>query len=280
MIRDRVFVLGAGRAGLALARALRASDIDVVGIHGRHAVSGAEPVTAGAIPASIASANIVLVAVRDAQLDDALLELAESSLAPGAVVLHASGSAEPGALDLLRRRGHPAGTFHPLIPLTDIAQATSRFAGARVGIDGDDAARAAGRRLAAAIGAHTLVIPPGAKARYHAAAVMASNFPAVLFWLGERLLEDVGIEPAAARGALRPLVLAAAENLQSQRPAEALTGPIARGDVATVHRHLDALGADGESLAVYRALARAAADLAQEGGTDPRALDEIRALLG
>lgn len=279
MTDARVFVLGAGRAGRGLARALRASGIDVVGVHGRHVAAEPEPVTAGVIPPAIGRANTVLVAVRDAQLEAALAELSESALAPGAVVLHASGSAEPRALEALRARGHPTGTFHPLVPLTDAAPARTIFEGARIGIDGDDVARATAEGLAAALGAHTLVIPPGAKARYHAAAVMASNFPAVLFWLGERMLEEVGIEPPAARAALRPLLLAAAENLQTHGPAEALTGPIARGDVATVRRHLDALHADGASLDVYRSLSRAAADLAADGGTDPVALAEIRALI-
>ena len=90
---DRVFILGAGRAGRGLARALRASGVTVLGLHGRTAEAGYPAVTAGAIPGALGEAGVVLVAVRDAQLESALRELLAAGLAPGAVVLHVSGSA-------------------------------------------------------------------------------------------------------------------------------------------------------------------------------------------
>lgn len=282
---ERVFVLGAGRAGLGLARALRASEagegraVEVVGVHGRRHPGGPDGVTVGPIPPAIERATVVLVTVRDAQIDDALRELAGAPLAAGAVVLHASGSAEPAALATVRARGHPAGTFHPLVPLADPARAAALLRGAWIGIDGDDRARACARTLAQALGAQTLEIPPGEKARYHAAAVIASNFPAVLLALGERVLADTGLPPEVAQRALHPLFQAAAENLRSQPGAQALTGPIVRGDVETIGRHLAALATDPEALAVYRALSIPALDLARQGGADAERLEEIRKLL-
>ncbi|MEP6689778.1 MAG: hypothetical protein ABJD07_01410, partial [Gemmatimonadaceae bacterium] len=164
---ERVFILGAGRAGQGLARALRASAVEVVGVHGRHALPGAEAVTAGLIPPPVSRATIVLVTVRDAQLGAALRELACSSFAPTCVVLHASGGASPPELDELRASGHPAGTFHPLVPFVDPSLATERLRSAWIGIDGDAPALRASRRLAAALGARTIEIPKGEKARYH-----------------------------------------------------------------------------------------------------------------
>ena len=91
-----VFVLGAGRAGRSLARALVVAGVDVVGLHGRHAdLAALPPVTAGPLPEALGAASIVLVTVRDAQLGDALRELAAAGLAAGAVVLHASGATDP-----------------------------------------------------------------------------------------------------------------------------------------------------------------------------------------
>ncbi|HET7564984.1 MAG TPA: hypothetical protein VFJ96_08320, partial [Gemmatimonadaceae bacterium] len=112
---ERIFVLGAGRAGLGLARALRASGADVVGVHGRHNAGGPDRITTGELPRGLQGADVVLIAVRDAQIDDAVRELDAAGLAPGTVVLHASGSAEPATLDELRARGFPCGTFHPLL---------------------------------------------------------------------------------------------------------------------------------------------------------------------
>lgn len=261
----RVFVLGAGRAGKGLARALVASGIDVAGLHGRRAEKdGAMPVSAGALPPSLADAGVVLVAVQDAALEAALAELlASSRLAPTAVVLHASGSAEAargGAA--LRAAGHAFGTFHPLVPLSDAERAPAMLRGAWVGIDGDLRARELSAVLAAALGARTLEIPAGAKPRYHAAAVFASNFPVVLAAIAARLMADAGVEAEGARGAVECLLALAAANVAGHDPAAALTGPVVRGDAVTVRRHLAALAGDDEARAAYVALSRAALGMA------------------
>lgn len=272
---DRVFVLGAGRAGRGLARALRVAGVNVVGLHGRERVDPADEISTGALPAAAAAATIVLVTVRDAQLDDVLRDLADALLQPGAVVLHASGSADPPALALLRQRGHPAGTFHPLVPLVDPTRAAATLRGAWVGVDGDAAAQACGRALAAQLGAQVLVIPPGRKAAYHAAAVLVSNFPPVLLALGERVLAEAGIDAATARSALLPLWLAAAENVRHAPVATALTGPVVRGDAVTVRANLDALRDDEVAQAAYRVLSAALLSVLGEDGRDEvrRALD-------
>ena len=274
---DRVFILGAGRAGQGLARALRASGVTVVGLHGRTAATGYPPITAGAIPRTLAEADAVLVAVRDAQLETALRELIAAGLKAGAVVLHVSGSAPDALLAPLRAAGHPSGTFHPLLPLSSAAEAPRLLHGAWIGVDGDPAARETASRLAGQIGARTLEIPAGGKARYHAAAVFASNFPIVLAEIAAGLLADAGVPRAEARDAVQGLLAAAALNLRGRAPAEALTGPIARGDVGTVEAHLAAL--TGDARAAYVTLARAAADLARDAGANPDALARIRRLL-
>jgi predicted short-subunit dehydrogenase-like oxidoreductase (DUF2520 family) len=256
---DRIFVMGAGRAGLGLARALRASGVEVVGLHGRAGGGGAalasaeDRVSTGSIPRdALRRATVVLVTVRDAQMDDALREVASAAPNEGTIILHASGSAEPGA---------------------------AMLSGSWIGIDGDPPARERGAALAARLGAHVLSIPPGEKSRYHAAAVVASNFPAVLLSIGERLLAATGVPEHVAGHALRPLFHAAAENLRGRTAAEALTGPIVRGDVETVRRHLVALAGDPDALGVYVALSRAAIPVALAAGADGGRLEEIEELL-
>ena len=268
---ERVFILGAGRAGQGLARALRASGVEIVGLHGTKA-SPAQQITAGVIPGSIGGASVVLVAVRDAQLDAALREVARSKMSASAVILHASGGAEPRALEELRAGGRQAGTFHPLVPLSDPDRATEVLKDAWIGIDGDAAALDVSRRLAKRLSAHTVLIPPGAKARYHAAAVFAANFPTVLAAIAHRLLRDAGIPDGDGWDAVLHLMVAAVGNIHAHRPADALTGPIVRGDVETVALHLDALGADREAADIYRAISRAALDLAREAGTNEKLL--------
>lgn len=280
MTGDRVFILGAGRAGRSLARALRVGGVKISGLHGRHA-STSEGITAGPPPESLGSASCVLVTVRDAQLDGALATLTAAAIARGAVVLHASGSADPAGLQALRRGGHACGTFHPLVALSHPEHAPQTLRGAWIGIDGDPEARVVSERLAAAVGAHVLYIPPGEKPRYHAAAVFASNFPTVLMCLAEELLREVGIPSDVARQALHPLFASAVENLRGGAGASALTGPIVRGDADTIARHLEALRAHPDTLDAYRALSSAALRWVRAGGAPGEGrLDEIARLLG
>jgi len=270
-----VFILGAGRAGRGLSRALRASGVHLIGLHGRREEREPDVVTAGAIPDAAHAADTILVAVRDGQLEEALGELAAAPLAAGAVVLHASGSAEPVALAELRKAGHPCGTFHPLVPLADPARAAERLRGAWIGIDGDPGAIEVAKQLAERLGAHTLRIPAGEKAAYHAAAVIASNFPTVLAAVAVSLLGSIGMNERESWGAIRALMRGAVANLDTDVPARALTGPIARGDVETVQKHLAALEPHPAALELYAMLSQVAVELARAGGADGRALGRI-----
>lgn len=275
-----VFVLGAGRAGRSLARAFVVAGVDVLGVHGRRADTSARPpVSAGPLPETLGSAAVVLVTVRDAQLGDALRQLSSAPLAPGAVVLHASGATDPPEASMLRTQGHPVGTLHPLVPLADPGRAVDVLRGAWIGVDGDPAAVDAATSLALRIGAHALTIPPGEKPRYHAAAVFAANFPVVVAALAERLLVEAGVSESQARAATLGLMSAAVSNLETGRPHDVLTGPIARGDVASVRGHLEALAGDAPALAAYVTLSRAALALARDRGTPPDRLAEISGAL-
>jgi predicted short-subunit dehydrogenase-like oxidoreductase (DUF2520 family) len=253
--------------------------VQVVGLHGRRAEREPDVVTAGVLPAAALAAGIVLVAVRDGQLDEALGEVGRAPLAAGAVVLHASGSAEPVALAALRKAGHPCGTFHPLVPLADPARAAERLRGAWIGIDGDAPATEVSQQLAAKLGAHTLRIPAGEKATYHAAAVIASNFPTVLAAVAVNLLGSIGMNERESWGAIRALMRGAVANLDTDAPARALTGPIARGDVETVQKHLAALAPHAATRELYAMLSLVAVALAREGGADNEALGRIEETL-
>jgi predicted short-subunit dehydrogenase-like oxidoreductase (DUF2520 family) len=277
-----VFVLGAGRAGSALAAALQQSGVPVVGLHGRRSLSSSVvPVSSGPLPPSLREADIVLVTVRDSQLDAALSELLQARLKDGATILHASGSAEPESVEELRRRGYPSGTFHPLVPLAAGSDGSGALRGAWIGTDGDDRARAAAEELAAALGAHVMSIPAGQKASYHAAAVMASNFPCVLAYLARQLLASSGVPAAQASAAVVSLMHASVENLRGRDPAAALTGPVVRGDAGTVRSHVQAIsaGQDEHTMAVYRALTAVAVEMVRRSAGESAALREIEEVL-
>jgi predicted short-subunit dehydrogenase-like oxidoreductase (DUF2520 family) len=280
-LSERVFIIGPGHVGRGLFRAFRASGVEVTGLHGKRP-SGINTST-GEIPADAARSNVVLLCVRDAQLDDAIAEVAAATkdgrIARGSVILHTSAIAEPAALGPLGTAGYPGGTFHPLVPFSDPEISAELLRKAWIGIDGENAARNASRRLAGHLGARTLEIPPGKKAAYHAAAVISSNFPVVLASVAGHLLHEIGIPDASAYQAVESLMSGALANMKRSLPDDALTGPVVRGDLETVGKHLHALGGHSTARDVYRAMSAAAAEIAQRRGVDQKKLAAIAGLI-
>ncbi|MFL5477390.1 MAG: DUF2520 domain-containing protein [Gemmatimonadaceae bacterium] len=278
---ERVFIIGPGHVGRGLFRAFRASGVDVVGLHGKRP-SGVNTST-GAIPADAARANVVMLCVRDTQVDDAIAEVAAAAesgrIARGSVILHTSAIAEPAGAAKLTDAGYPAGTFHPLVPFSDPEISAELLRKAWIGIDGDIAARNASRRLAGHLGARTLDIPPGKKAAYHAAAVISSNFPVVLASVAGHLLHDIGIPEASAYQAVESLMSGALANMKRTLPDDALTGPVVRGELETVGKHLRGLTGHDSALEVYRAMSAAAGEIAQRRGVDQKKLAAISGLV-
>ncbi len=278
---ERVFIIGPGHVGRGLARAFRASGVEVVGLHGKRPSGVAT--SSGALPAEIASANVVIVCVRDPQLDETIEELIVASsdgrITRGTVILHTSAIAEPAGLRALSESGFPGGTFHPLVPFSEPEVSAELLRKGWIGIDGENAARATSRRLAGHLGARTLDIPSGTKPAYHAAAVISSNFPVVLASVAGHLLHDIGVPDSSAYQAVESLMNGALANIKKALPDDALTGPIVRGDAETVGKHLRALVGHGQALDVYRALSAAAVEIAKYRGVDQKKLAAVAGLV-
>ena len=122
-----------------------------------------------------------------------------------------------------------------------------------------------------------VVLPSGAKAAYHAGAAFAANYTTALVAVAERLARSAGIPAEVAGRLYLPLIRGAAANLEAG-PAAALTGPVRRGDAATVAAHLEVLAGDDRQL--YVLLAREALRLAAEAGLDSAAVARVAQVLG
>ncbi len=277
---ERLLIVGGGKVGRGLASAFRSGGLNVLGVHARTPREGATssgPITDALNNAlnarlltALGDANVIIIAVAENAIDSvcrdllATLRTRPRAMAQGTVVLNTSGTVTPESYSELRRLGFPCGTFHPLAPFATPERGAAAVRDGWIGIEGDATACATARRLAAALGARTINIPAHAKAAYHAAAVMASNFPVVLAALATRLLVSVGIDKRAGAQVVQQLMRAAVTNLEVGAPAVVLTGPAARNDNDTIAAHRDALAADAEIAAVYDALTRAARALAAE----------------
>ncbi|HWC73680.1 MAG TPA: Rossmann-like and DUF2520 domain-containing protein [Gemmatimonadales bacterium] len=271
-------LIGPGRAGVGLALALAHAGYAVC-LHGRKRKFVPPPLTVtvgdgNKPPPWIADTPIVILAVRD----DAIQPLAESLARARAinerhVVLHLSGVQGQEALGALVGSRAALGSLHPLQTIVEPEQTPQRLKGAWAAVEGMPRAVEAGEQLARDLGMRPFRIATKSKAIYHAGAVFASNYLVVVEAVAQRLLRHAGLSDADAWAALRPLVEGTFENLTRYEPREALTGPVVRGDTATIVRHLESLTLDDAKL--YRALGRAALELAQKQGMDKKTAEKI-----
>jgi predicted short-subunit dehydrogenase-like oxidoreductase (DUF2520 family) len=262
--------VGPGRAGSTLAAALVARGWTAVAVAGRRhdapsTQAAAERFRTRAVDVVDAGrdADLVLVATPDAAIGDAGLALAPG-LRPGALVVHFSGACPLEELGKLHaeRPDVEIGALHPLQSLPSVDLGIARLPGSWCAVDGPPAVE----RLALSLGLRPFRVPAGQRARYHAAAAVASNHLVALLGQAVRIADAAGIPPEA----LLPLVRASVDNVDALGAERALTGPVARGDADTVARHLDALPADER--ASYRALAAEALRLTGRDDTALRAL--------
>ncbi|HTM23234.1 MAG TPA: DUF2520 domain-containing protein, partial [Kofleriaceae bacterium] len=216
--------------------------------------------------------------------DDAIAEVAGVLVGTGMVsrkhvLVHCSGAlAAAEAFAGVRDRVGGVATMHPLRAIVDPRAVMRELGGTVFGVEGDERGRAMVRLLVAALGGKVLELEGPQMAAYHAAAAVASNYLVALVDAAVELLAAGGVEEADALAALVPLAEGALANVKRRGLVDGLTGPIRRGDQATVARHLAALP---PSLApLYRQLGLRTLALARRLGEAPEAdLDAIETLL-
>jgi predicted short-subunit dehydrogenase-like oxidoreductase (DUF2520 family) len=231
---DRLAIVGRGRVGGALARTFAEAGIQVEGPLGR----GEQP-----------TADVVLLCVPDAEIADA------AAAVDARFIGHVSGATPLDAVDF------------GLHPLQTVTGPDTSFEGCGCAIAGSSPeALELARALALAARMEPFEIDDSARAAYHAAASIASNFVVTLEWMAERVAAAAGIEAGDARRMLAPLVRQTVDNWASRGPADALTGPIARGDEVTVARQRKAVAdAAPDLLPAFDALVDATRSLASPG---------------
>ncbi len=283
MRRPSLGIVGAGRVGQTLAQTLWARGYVVSAIYSRSAKSAArlaEHVHARIVDsaAEVAqSAQLTLLTVPDELISPICDQLAVCDLADRAVV-HTSGAMPIAALNAAKRQGALIGGLHPFVPIPRPMQVAPDTV---FGIEADrEPLRGWLAGLVDAMGGVTLWLRPGIdRTQYHAAAVLTSNYFVTLFAESLALLVPFTADEQTAKDALLSLARSALDNLTQTDPAHALTGPIVRGDAATVQKHLDTLHKKDPELAeIYRLLGQRTARLAATRGLDAdqmRRLEEI-----
>ena len=239
----RLRVIGPGRAGSSLATALGSAGWEVVGVLGR----SEDPSEA------LAGTDLLVVAVPDRSIAQLAATVRPDD---GAVIAHVAGSLGLDALGPHRR----VAALHPLVALPSPEAGARRLrSGGWFAVAGD----AIVRRAVDDLGGRWFEVDDADRARYHAAAAMASNHLVALLGQVERIAAGIG----APAQAYLDLAAGAMADVAEVGATAALTGPVARGDWATVAAHLAAI--DPSEHEAYRALAAAARRLVDDDGLPP-----------
>lgn len=249
MPKPKIAVIGPGRVGSAIARLLREKRFPIAAVAGSSSERvhrAVEFIGGGKVARSAAAAakagDVVFLTTPDRVIKPLCDEVAAAKgFKRNATVFHCSGAHDASLLESARACKARVAVLHPLQSFASPEQALRRMKGTYFTFEGDDAAEPAAAQIVEALGGTLIRVRPKDRALYHAASCVLSNYMVAIADLSFILMQLSGLSAKDAARALHPLMRGTVENIDSLGVPHALTGPISRGDVETVQRHLDAL---------------------------------------
>ncbi len=278
-------ILGAGRLGTTLARALchagyhlkYISDVIPERAQNTRRITGQGRVTDNNRRAA-ARAEIIFICVPDDLIPSVVEEISTLNF-EGKYVFHTSGTLSSEILKPLARKGARVASFHPAQTFSEPLADPGIFERIYIGLEGDAEAVELGQELAANLGAQVLLLSQAEKPLYHLSLSIASNFLVVLLYEVAELLKTVGLEEKVIVEILDPLLERTLLNIKNKGPVSSLTGPLVRGDLVTVKKHLSITRLHPGLDRIYRAMAAEALKIARERGLPEGKIKALKRLL-
>jgi predicted short-subunit dehydrogenase-like oxidoreductase (DUF2520 family) len=280
MKKQKVGFIGAGKVGTALATTLFKGGYPVVAVAnknidasekladlvpGCHVFNSAQEVASTADHVFITTPDDVIPTIASS-----LTWRAEQ------YVVHCSGAASIDILEPAKKSGAMVGSFHPCQAFASVDQAIKNLPGSTFAIEAQGALLDILKEMASSIECDWIALKPGNKALYHAAAVFASNYFVTLLKVATDLFQDFDVPPQQATKVLMPLIQGNIKNINSSGLPNCLTGPIARGDISTIEKHISALKEkDPSILRLYAELGLKTIPIALEKGTLDNKVSEV-----
>jgi predicted short-subunit dehydrogenase-like oxidoreductase (DUF2520 family) len=274
-MKKSMVLIGPGRAGQAIARLLHEAGHEFKAIISRDPVRAAAAARFIGIPGSgttdlsrAREGELVFIAIPDDHIEEMATTLRRKGyLAPNAVLIHFSGIL-PAAI-LQGKNGSPrALSIHPLQTFADSVLGIRSLPGSPFAVEGDESLLPLAEELVLNMGGTPFRISTRSKPLYHAAASVASNYMVTVIVVARQIMSACGFSEEEAFHLLTPLLRGTGKNLGALGPEQALTGPIARGDIKTIACHLQALAdLDPDLQEIYRVLGRKTVEVARKKGT-------------
>jgi len=277
--------IGAGTTGTALAVRLAQQGYQVIAVSSR-SLASAEKLADRISGCKVYNGSQELAGI--AQLvfittpDDTIAKVAaEVQWHNGQSIVHCSGAHSIDILESAKQQGANTGCFHPLQTFASVDQAIENIPGSTFAIEAEEPLASMLKEMANALEGDWVILKAGDKVLYHAAAVFACNYLVTLVKLATDLWRTFEVQPAQATKALMPLLQGTLSNIENVGLPNCLTGPIARGDLGTISRHLESLEKQAPSLlSIYRELGQQTIPIAQaKGKIDSQRAEELKALL-
>ncbi len=281
MAGKTVAIIGAGRVGSAVGLLLKQAGYTVTAVAARTAASAekaaafigaGEPTTDVAKAAS--KAAVVFITTPDGAIKSVCEAISrDGGLKPGSLVVHMFGARSLDLLDAAKSSGSYRAVIHPLQSVPSPAQGIKNLPGSYFRTEADPEALEAARQVVKALGGVELVMPKwspdkDSAALYHAGAIAVSNYFVALVDYGLKFFQALGADKQETLKALLPLIKGTLQNIEALGTTDALTGPIARGDVETVRDQMEAMRKRApELLGLYRELAKHTLAVAKVRGT-------------
>ena len=282
----KIGFIGAGRLGCALAWSFAERGLAVTAVTSTFPADAEKlsaPIRSCAILASaqavVDACDLVFVTTPDGAIE---ATTAEARWRPGMAAVHCSGVTEVAALDTARRDGAMTGGFHPMQTFGDPAAAVRSLPGCTITIEAQEPLDAALVAIAHKLECRVNRLPPGMRGRYHAAAGYTSQFINALFAEAATIWESWGATQDDAVRALLPLARGTLESIASAGVVNGMPGPVSRGDVGSIEKHVKALTPLGsEVMEFYRVVCDRTIPLGiASGAIDEAAAAKLRETLG
>lgn len=284
----KIGIIGTGVVGTAVGVVLNQKGYEITGVYDVKSESTKQIVerircAACSTPQEVSrSADIMLITTSDSAIQSVANSLAEAAaFYAEQVIIHMSGAQSSEIIDRAREFGARVLSVHPLQSFANFERAMEILPGSIFSIEGDKEAYHTAVALVEALDGEYFFIDRKAKPLYHAGACVVSNYLVTIIDFGVKLLESTGIPRQMALKALMPLINGTVKNIENIGIPRALTGPIARGDLATIIKHMDCLEEMAPELVkLYGALGVHTAQVAVDKGTiDRTSMEEFQKTL-
>ncbi len=284
----KIVVIGAGKVGTSLAFHLQRRGYPIAAVASRteNSLERAKKYLKAEFftlepKEAVERGEIIFISTNDDAVSKVVEKVSEEGgFKSGQFVYHLSGALSIDILKPAQDLGAFIGSLHPMQTFPSIEAGIKKIPGTVFGITGKEEVLKVAKELVKAVGGKAVEVKDEDKPLYHAAACIACNYLDALMYAAFKFYERIGIEEREAWQAMKPLIQGTLDNIEARGAVEALTGPIARGDVDTVRKHLQVIEKSlPDFLPFYKEVGKTTLKIAKEKGLSKEAYQEIFNLL-